>query len=100
MTQATASNAPIGRFPIPDLHGLPEDIRGRILAVQEKSGFIPNVFLVFARRPDEFRAFGVPYANRVSMTEEGIEGIGEAWGPPGVSRDQTACAPLTCPLRP
>jgi hypothetical protein len=42
MTQATASNAPIGRFPIPDLHGLPEDIRSRILAVQEKSGFIPT----------------------------------------------------------
>ena len=57
MTPATAPNAPIGRFPIPDLHTLPEDIRSRILAVQEKSGFIPNVFLVLAHRPDEFRAF-------------------------------------------
>ncbi|MBO9537940.1 peroxidase-related enzyme [Herbaspirillum sp.] len=47
----------IGRFPIPELKDLPEDIRARILAVQEKSGFIPNVFLVLAHRPDEFRAF-------------------------------------------
>ena len=48
---------PMSRFPIPDLNELPEDIRNRILAVQEKSGFIPNVFLALAHRPDEFRAF-------------------------------------------
>jgi 4-carboxymuconolactone decarboxylase len=48
---------PISRFPVPDLADMPEDIRNRILAVQEKSGFIPNVFLVLAHRPDEFRAF-------------------------------------------
>ena len=48
---------PIARFPAPELADLPEDIRARILAVQEKSGFVPNVFLVLARRPDEFRAF-------------------------------------------
>jgi uncharacterized peroxidase-related enzyme len=48
---------PISRFSIPDLDTLPDDIRQRMLAVQEKSGFIPNVFLVLARRPDEFRAF-------------------------------------------
>src|ERR1700730_7388945 len=48
---------PISRFPVPDLANMPEDIRNRILAVQEKSGFIPNVFLVLAQRPDEFRAF-------------------------------------------
>lgn len=53
----TEAAAPIGRFPIPDINTLPEDIRQRILAVQEKSGFIPNVFLVLAHRPDEFRAF-------------------------------------------
>src|SRR2546427_4723691 len=47
----------VSRFPIPDLATLPEDIRSRILAVQEKAGFVPNVFLVLARRPDEFRAF-------------------------------------------
>ena len=47
----------ISRFSVPDLVDLPEDVRARILAVQEKSGFIPNVFLALARRPDEFRAF-------------------------------------------
>ena len=48
---------PISRFPVPSLDELPEDVRARILAVQEKSGFVPNVFLVLAHRPDEFRAF-------------------------------------------
>ncbi len=48
---------PISRYSVPALAELPEDIRARILATQEKSGFIPNVFLVLARRPDEFRAF-------------------------------------------
>jgi len=47
----------ISRFPVPALEQLPDDIRARILKVQEKSGFVPNVFLVLARRPDEFRAF-------------------------------------------
>jgi uncharacterized peroxidase-related enzyme len=45
------------RFPTPSVATLPEDIRTRLLAVQEKSGFIPNVFLTLAYRPDEFRAF-------------------------------------------
>ena len=45
------------RYPVPDLNTLPEDIRTKILAVQEKAGFIPNVFLGFARRPAEWRAF-------------------------------------------
>lgn len=47
----------VGRFPIPELRDMPDDIRARIETVQEKSGFIPNVFLVLAYRPDEFRAF-------------------------------------------
>lgn len=47
----------ISRFPVPDIATLPEDIRSRIEAVQEKSGFVPNVFLTLAHRPDEFRAF-------------------------------------------
>ncbi len=51
------SKPPISRFPPPDLAGLPADIRARIAAVEEKSGFVPNVFLALARRPDEFRAF-------------------------------------------
>ena len=48
---------PISRYPIPEINDLPEDIRARILEVQEKSGFIPNVFLTLAHRPEEFRAF-------------------------------------------
>jgi hypothetical protein len=44
------------RFPTPAIDSLPDDIRTRLLAVQEKSGFVPNVFLTLARRPDEFRA--------------------------------------------
>ena len=48
---------PISRWPVPALEGLPDDIRARILAVQEKAGFVPNVFLALAHRPDEFRAF-------------------------------------------
>jgi len=52
MTQPVAK-----RFPTPPLDKLPEDIRTRILAVQEKSGFVPNVFLALAYRPEEFRAF-------------------------------------------
>jgi len=50
-------NHPISRFPVPALADLPNDIRAKILEVQEKSGFVPNVFLSFAHRPDEFRAF-------------------------------------------
>ena len=48
---------PISRYPVPELKDVPEDLRARMLAVQEKAGFIPNVFLAFAYRPDEFRAF-------------------------------------------
>ena len=55
MTQA--QQPAVSRFPVPELKDMPEDIRARILAVQEKSGFIPNVFLTLAHRPDEFRAF-------------------------------------------
>ena len=51
------SEKPISRFTVPELNNLPEDIRETILAVQEKSGFVPNVFLALANRPDEFRAF-------------------------------------------
>jgi uncharacterized peroxidase-related enzyme len=48
---------PISRYPVPSLEDLPDDIRERMLDVQEKAGFIPNVFLALAHRPDEFRAF-------------------------------------------
>lgn len=50
-------NDKVSRFGAPDINSLPEDIRERILDVQEKAGFIPNVFLALAHRPDEFRAF-------------------------------------------
>jgi len=47
----------ISRYPVPSLAELPEDIRARIMEVQEKAGFVPNVFVTLAHRPDEFRAF-------------------------------------------
>ena len=51
------SRMPISRFPVPELSDVPQDVRERILAVQEKAGFVPNVFIALAHRPDEFRAF-------------------------------------------
>ena len=51
------SEAVISRYPVPDVNTLPDDIKLKVLAVQEKAGFIPNVFLALAHRPDEFRAF-------------------------------------------
>jgi uncharacterized peroxidase-related enzyme len=58
------------RYPFPSLDDLPEDIRTRILEVQEKAGFIPNVFLAFARRPAEWRAF-FAYHDALMLKEEG-----------------------------
>ncbi|OJU86890.1 MAG: alkylhydroperoxidase, partial [Burkholderiales bacterium 66-5] len=58
------------RYPAPTLDSLPEDIRTRILEVQEKAGFIPNVFLGFARRPAEWRAF-FAYHDALMLKEEG-----------------------------
>ncbi|TNE58871.1 MAG: alkylhydroperoxidase [Alphaproteobacteria bacterium] len=51
------TRSPISRYPVPSLDDLPEDIREMIVTVQEKSGFVPNVFLALAHRPDELRAF-------------------------------------------
>jgi len=65
------SKRPIARTPIPDLATLPEDIRSRILTVQEKSGFIPNVFLMLAHRPEEFRAF-MAYHDTLMDKAEGL----------------------------
>ncbi len=50
-------SANISRYPVPDINDLPADIKEKVLAVQEKAGFVPNVFLVLAHRPDELRAF-------------------------------------------
>jgi len=66
-------NAPhaISRYPVPEVGALPEDIRARILKVQEKSGFVPNVFLALAHRPDEFRAF-FAYHDALMEKESGL----------------------------
>ena len=64
------------RYPFPDLNTLPEDIRSRILEVQEKSGFIPNVFLALARRPAEWRAF-FAYHDALMLKEDGSLTKGE-----------------------
>jgi uncharacterized peroxidase-related enzyme len=53
----SAGSRPLSRFPVPAVAEMPDDIRQRILDVQEKAGFVPNVFLTLAHRPDEFRAF-------------------------------------------
>jgi uncharacterized peroxidase-related enzyme len=65
------SDKPISRYPVPTLEDLPPDIRDRILAVQEKAGFIPNVFLTLAHRPDEFRAF-FAYHDALMLKESGL----------------------------
>jgi uncharacterized peroxidase-related enzyme len=62
---------PISRFPVPKLAELPADIRARIEIVQEKSGFIPNVFLMLACRPEEFRAF-MAYHDTLMDKKEGL----------------------------
>jgi len=62
---------PTPRFPIPDINELPEDIKTRILAVQDKAGFVPNVFLVLAHRPDEFRAF-FAYHDAIMEKQSGL----------------------------
>lgn len=65
------SDHPISRYPVPTLEDLPQDIRERIMAVQEKSGFVPNVFLTLAHRPDEFRAF-FAYHDALMLKEGGL----------------------------
>jgi len=61
----------ISRFPVPRLDELPDDIRARIAQVQEKAGFVPNVFLTLAHRPDEFRAF-FAYHDALMLREDGL----------------------------
>ena len=62
---------PISRYPVPALAGLPDDIRARILEAQEKAGFVPNVFVTLAHRPDEFRAF-FAYHDALMMKDGGL----------------------------
>ncbi|MFZ4287297.1 peroxidase-related enzyme [Variovorax sp. HJSM1_2] len=73
MTTATTSRA---RYPLPDLNTLPEDLKAKILEVQEKAGFVPNVFLALARRPAEWRAF-FAYHDALMLKEEGSLTKGE-----------------------
>lgn len=63
--------APISRFPVPKLDELPEDVKAMMLAVQEKAGFIPNVFLTLAWRPDELRAF-MAYHDALMERDSGL----------------------------
>src|SRR5512143_1974927 len=63
--------SPISRYPVPKLEDLPDDVRARILEVQEKAGFVPNVFLTLAHRPAEFRAF-FAYHDALMAKEGGL----------------------------
>ncbi len=65
------STRAISRYPVPKLEDLPDDIRARMLEVQEKAGFIPNVFLTLAHRPDEFRAF-FAYHDALMLRDSGL----------------------------
>jgi uncharacterized peroxidase-related enzyme len=65
------STKPVSRYPVPDLDSLPKDMRDRMLAVKEKAGFIPNVFLALAHRPAEFRAF-FDYHDALMEKESGL----------------------------
>jgi len=71
MAQDTVVAPPISRFSIPEIADLPDDIRARILEVQDKAGFVPNIFLALARRPDEFRAF-FAYHDALMLREGGL----------------------------
>ncbi|PIE06725.1 MAG: alkylhydroperoxidase [Rhodobacterales bacterium] len=62
---------PISRYPLPDLNALPDDLRAAILEVQEKTGFVPNVFLTLAHRPEELRAF-LAYHDALMLRDSGL----------------------------
>ena len=62
---------PISRFPVPSLTDLPEDVARKLMEVQEKAGFVPNVFLTLAHRPEEFRAF-VAYHDALILRPSGL----------------------------
>jgi uncharacterized peroxidase-related enzyme len=65
------TDTPISRYPVPKLEDLPEDVRARILEVQQKAGFVPNVFLALAHRPAEFRAF-FAYHDALMLRDSGL----------------------------
>ena len=65
------TDKPISRYPVPEINDLPEDLREMVLAVQEKAGFVPNVFLTLAHRPDELRAF-MDYHDALMLRDGGL----------------------------
>ena len=65
------STHPISKYPVPKLEELPDDIRNKMLEVQKRAGFIPNVFVTLAHRPDEFRAF-FAYHDALMLKESGL----------------------------
>jgi uncharacterized peroxidase-related enzyme len=69
--QGDESMSAVCRYPVPELTELPDDVRQRIVDVQAKAGFVPNVFLALARRPDEFRAF-LAYHDALLLRESGL----------------------------
>jgi uncharacterized peroxidase-related enzyme len=69
------SSQAISRFPVPAFEDLPEDIQQRFTEVQEKAGFVPNIFLTLARRPEEFRAF---FAYHDTLMEKETPGLSKA----------------------
>src|SRR4030095_3588996 len=73
--QVTMQGPAISRYPVPSLDNLPDDIRARMLEVQEKAGFIPNVFVTLAHRPAEWRAF---FAYHDALMEKESGGLTKA----------------------
>lgn len=65
------TDKPISRYPVPEINELPDDLREMVLAVQEKAGFVPNVFLTLAHRPDELRAF-MHYHDALMLRDGGL----------------------------
>jgi uncharacterized peroxidase-related enzyme len=72
----THASRPVSRYPVPELKDLPDDLRSRILEVQEKAGFVPNVFLALAHRPAEWRAF-MAYHDALLVKDTGSLSKGE-----------------------
>jgi uncharacterized peroxidase-related enzyme len=70
-TKPTPDHAPISRFPVPDPATLPDDIRQRIENTGQKTGFVPNVFLAYAWKPDHFRAF-FQYYDALMRSDSGL----------------------------
>lgn len=68
------TSKPISRYPVPDVNALPQDLKQRVLEVQAKAGFVPNVFLAFSHRPDEARAF-FDYHDALLLKDGGAQGL-------------------------